>query len=253
MTEHSENAEQKAKNLPPKRPLPRKNAPGWDVFWIISAIIVILALYFATKYVVFPRELYPRIAEIALISLIVTFLISSKTVKDGYSIPKQAICYMGSLKGRRSGRSNATALIFFIVFAVLYVLLNFTLMSYFTHYIPDDNRFRWATFFLGFSALVIFMMSIIPIDVHQLKHLYTALLVFAITEFSSGVILSHFIVNKIAYPIMYVVVTIEFILAALYIWGYITDYRYTPVFQKTCIMFTGIAFYLYLIYLVAHP
>ena len=92
-------------------------------------------------------------------------------------------------------------------------------------------------------------MGIIPIDVNQPKHLWVALLVFSITGAASGVIFACFVNNRVDFPVLYVVVIIEFVLAAGYIVTYITNYRYAPVFQKSCIMFTAIAFYLYLRYL----
>lgn len=67
---------------------------------------------------------------------------------------------------------------------------------------------------------------------------------------ASGFSIAYFIIERIDFPLLYVIVVAEFVLALGYIWGFLTNYRYAPVFQKTCIMFTGIAFYLDLHYLV---
>ena len=236
---------------PPKRKLPRKNDPGWDYFWLSTAIIIIVLQYYFLVNLNIPIERYLVIAQVALVGLIITFMISSKLVVDGYSVAKQAICYMGSMTGRRSGSSNKWALVFFIAFGLLYGVLNFMLMHFYTTHYPEMTGLRVSSVFLFISTLVIIMMSLIPIDVHELKHLFTALLVFTITELASFASAIHFIANKINYPLLYVVVAIELVLAVLYVWGYITNYRYTAVFQKTCSMCTGIAFYLYLSYFIS--
>jgi hypothetical protein len=157
---------------------------------------------------------------------------------------------MGSIKGRRTGISNKKALSLFIAFGIFYGMLNFTLMHFYTVYYPNNVVLTTSRVFLFISSLVIIMMSLIPIDIHEFKHLYTALLVFLITEIASGCSIAYFIGEGIEFPLLYVVVILEFIFAVGYMWGYITNYRYAPVFQKSCIMTTGIAFYLYLTYFI---
>lgn len=236
---------------PPKRKLPRKNAPGWDVFWLTAAGVICALQYYFLNTLTIPIGHYLPIAQVALVGLILTFIISSKLVVDGYSVAKQAICYMGSMTGRRSGLSNKWAMVFFIAFGILYGVLNFMVMHFYKTFYPDSIGLRVSSVFLFISTLVIIMMSLIPIDVHELKHLYVALLVFTITELASFSSAIHFIAQGIVFPFLYIVVAIELVLAVLYVWGFITNYRYTAVFQKTCIMTTGIAFYLYLSYFLA--
>jgi hypothetical protein len=244
---------QKADSRPPKHKFPRKNAPKWDIFWISMIILICSLQYYFLFTITIPLTHYIPIAVIALIVLMITFFWSSKSVADGYSIAKQAICYMGSIKGRRSGSSNKKALILFIAFGFFYGVLNFSLMHFYTIYYPDVVILTASRLFLFLSTLVILMMSIIPIDIHELKHLYTALLVFIITEVASGCSAAFFIMEGIDFPLLYVVIIIEFILAAGYMYSYLTHYRYAAVFQKSCIMFTGIAFFLYLTYFVNLP
>jgi hypothetical protein len=235
----------------PKRPkYPHKNAPKWDIFWISMIILIISLQYYFLHTLTIPLSHYLLIAGIAFVGVIITFFWSSKVVTDGYSIAKQAICYMGSIKGRRSGLSNKKAVILFIAFGLFYGMLNFVLMHYYTTYYSSERLLRISVYFLFISALVIIMMSIIPIDIHELKHLYTALIVFATTEIASGFSAAYFIAERIDFPLLYVIIIIEFILAAGYIYGYITRYRFTAVFQKSCIMFTGVAFCLYLSYFI---
>jgi len=233
-----------------KAKFPHHNHPKWNIFWISMAILIIVVqlafLYNAT----IPLTDYLPLAQIATVCLFITFIWSSKAVTDGYSISKQAICYMGSLKGRRSGVSNKKALILFILFGSFYGMLNFTLMHFYWTYYPTVATLTNARWTLFLSTLSIVMMAIIPIDINEVKHLYSALAVFIITETASGFSIAYFIMEGIEFPLMYVIVVIEFVLAAGYIYGYISHYRYAPVFQKSCIMFTGIAFYLYLTYLV---
>ncbi len=253
MSENTEASEQiiaiqEQKRNKPK--FPRHNHPKWDVFWISMTILIIgLQIIFLFTTTI-PLEDYLPIAQFAIIGLIVSFIISSKTVTDGYSIPKQAICYMGSLKGRSSGKSNAIALTFFVIFGILYGVLNFTLMHFYWTYYPENPILTNARRTLLLSTLVIIMMAITPIDINEKKHFYWAFPVFVITEVASGFSIAYFIIEKIDFPLLYIIVVIEFVLAAGYIWGFLSHYRYAPVFQKTCIMFTGIAFYLYLHYLV---
>jgi hypothetical protein len=239
-----------APTLPPKKKLPHKNHPGWDIFWVIMAIIIISLQYYFLVNITIPLAHYLPIALGALIGLIITFFISSKLVVDGYSISKQAICYMGSIKSRRTEKLNTKALVFFLIFGLLYGVLNFCLMHLYITYFSEITLLRYSAYFLFISTLVILMMVFIPIDIHEYKHLSVALLVFTITEIASGVSAAYFIRNQINFPLLYVVVIIEFTLAVIYVWGYNTNYRYTAVFQKSCIMTTGVAFYLYLSYFI---
>lgn len=237
-------------NKAPKSKFPHHNHPKWDIFWILMAILfIVVQLVFLFNFKI-PLTHYLPLAAVAIIALFITFFWSSKSVMDGYSISKQAICYMGSLKGRRTGVSNKKALILFILFGSFYGMLNFTLMHFYWTYYPTVGVLTNARWTLFLSTLSIIMMAIIPIDINEVKHLYSALAVFIITEVASGFSVAYFIMEGISFPLLYVIVIIEFIFAAGYIYGYIFHYRYAPVFQKSCIMFTGIASFLYLTYLV---
>jgi len=111
MSENTEASEltitvQEKKTSKPK--FPRHNHPKWDIFWISMTISIIVLQFVFLYTITIPLEYYLPIAQFSIIGLILSFIISSKSVTDGYSIPKQAICYMGSLKGRQSGKSNAS-------------------------------------------------------------------------------------------------------------------------------------------------
>jgi hypothetical protein len=209
---------------------------GWIIYWFSFLTIFIFLEY---TFVVLINPLSLPLLQLGKINTFLALLclfISMRSVPGGYSFSKQAVCHLGRMKVKRTGANNRIAALFYLFFYLfqssLIIIIGWLSLQY------NLDIISWLCFI---SPIFILLTGIIPIDLSEKGHLYSALISFISINYFILLLWYHFHSTLISVNMVLLVLN-----GLCYCIGYVTDYRYCALFQKLWIIFTIIALNLFL-------
>ncbi|UYP43727.1 hypothetical protein NEF87_000012 [Candidatus Lokiarchaeum ossiferum] len=214
----------------------------WKIFWMSITICTILLVYALNKGFILSKNNYIWPAIIFFIGEYISLGLAHKFASYNHQITKNPISFLGQLNAK--GKSNVKSAVLFIGFSISYGGIVFLLANLISTMYPNNVYLIIISYVLLGVVVAVIMMTLIPIDVSRILHLFA-------TAFWLGLYLGAniAIVNFLFYiqqfnitiPSYYLVACgFHIISAIIYLIAYFTHYR-ASLFQKIWIFASNIS------------